>query len=136
QWRLPMGFEKYVGQSNTYFVAQSRDYSVYLSSSEVILTFNSSAGQSMAPEQVRVRFARANRQVRASAEDPLPGVIHYYIGNDPSQWRTDVQRFRRIRYRDLYPGIGLIFYCDRQYDGRQQLEFDFEVSPGHDVSAI
>ena len=134
--RLPMGFEKYVGQSNVDFVAQSPGYSVYLSRGEVIVSFGSRAGESVPPELVRISFAGTNKQSQASAEDPLPGVIHYYIGNDPSLWRTNVQRFRRVRYRELYPGIGLLFYCGRQVDGRQELEFDFEVSPGHEVSAI
>ncbi len=41
--RLPMGFEKYVSQSNVDFVAQSAGYSVYLSRGEVIVSFASSA---------------------------------------------------------------------------------------------
>jgi hypothetical protein len=39
-------------------------------------------------------------------------VTHYYIGNDPKLWRTDVQRFRRIHYAELYPGIDVLFYLE------------------------
>ncbi|MGB9604719.1 MAG: SBBP repeat-containing protein, partial [Bryobacteraceae bacterium] len=39
--------------------------------------------------------------------------------------------FARIRYRELYPGVDLLFYGNRR-----RLEFDFVVRPGADPSAI
>ena len=63
--------------------------------------------------------------------DPLPGVTHYYLGRDPKAWLTNVKRSRKVRYRHLYPGIDLIFYGNGP-----QMEFDFEASPGADVSRI
>ena len=130
---LPAGFEKYAGSPGIDYVSRSLGYSVYLSSGEVTLHLN---GRDASPETVRIRFMGAGRHSQPSAEEPLPGVIHYYLGDDPKLWRTDVQRFHRIRYADVYPGIGLVFYCEQQRDGHQQLEFDFDVAPGSDVSTI
>jgi beta-propeller repeat-containing protein len=130
---LPQGFEQYSGPDRIDYVSSSRGYRVYLSSGEVRVTFR---GDGQPPETVRIRFAGSNQQSPPEAEDPLPGVIHYYVGNDPRFWRADVHRFQRVRYRDLYPGTDLLFYCERQVDGRRQLEFDFDVAPGHDPSMI
>ncbi len=129
----PAGFEKYSGPEQVDYVSVAPGYVVYLSSGEVKIAFS---GDGRPPEIVRIHFAGSNSQSRAAAEDPLPGVIHYYIGNDPRLWRTDVRRFHRLRYRELYPGTDLLFYCERQAEGRSQLEFDFDVAPGHDTSAI
>ncbi len=72
------------------------------------------------------------RVLRSSSAQPegldrLPGVTNRLIGSDPSRWEIGVAQYSRLRYRDVYPGIDLIFYGNDQ-----QLEFDFEVKPGAD----
>ena len=131
--RHPAGFEKYSGPGQSDYVSVSLGYSVYLSPGEVILAFS---GDTRPPEMVRIRFTGANPQSRPSAEEPLPGVTHYYIGNDPKLWRTDVQRFRRIHYAELYPGIDVLFYLKGEEGGGRQLEFDFDAAPGAELSDI
>src|SRR5262249_8142277 len=64
--------------------------------------------------------------------DQQPGGVNYYIGNDPAQWHTDVPLYARVQYRDVYPGIDLIYYGTSQ----RQLEYDFVVSPGADPGTI
>ena len=131
--RHPAGFEKYRGPGQSDYVSVSLGYSVYLSPGEVMLAFS---GDTRPPEMVRIRFTGANPQSRPSAEEPLPGVTHYYIGNDPKLWRTDVQRFRRIHYAELYPGIDVLFYPEGEEGGGRQLEFDFNAAPGAELSDI
>ncbi len=63
--------------------------------------------------------------------EKLPGKSNYFIGNDPKKWRTNVSRYSRVKYQEVYPGIDLIFY------GKQgQLEFDFVLAPGADPKVI
>jgi hypothetical protein len=58
-------------------------------------------------------------------------MSNYFIGNDPSRWIPNVPTYGAVWYRDLYPGIDLVYY------GRQQqLEYDFVVAPGVDPYAI
>jgi hypothetical protein len=63
--------------------------------------------------------------------DPLPGKSNYFIGNNSRNWQTEVPHYRQVRYENIYPGIDLIFYGNRQH-----LEFDFVVFPGADPKAI
>src|ERR1051326_2162352 len=63
--------------------------------------------------------------------EPLPGQVNYLIGNDPSQWHTDISTFAKVQYHQVYPGVDLIYYGNQH-----QLEFDFAVSPGADAGKI
>jgi hypothetical protein len=74
---------------------------------------------------------RGTAGVRPTAEEPLPGVANYLIGNDPSRWRLGVHRYGQIRYSDLWPGIDLVFYFD---GGR--IRYDFYIRPGGDPRSI
>ncbi len=66
-----------------------------------------------------------------TAEEPLPGRTHYFVGNDPARWRTNIPTFARVRYYQVYPGVDLIYY------GREgRLENDFELAPGADANRI
>ena len=69
--------------------------------------------------------------VQPVAEERLPGVVHYFVGRDPRHWHTNVPTFGRVRYRDTYPGIDVVFYGN----GRN-FEYDFVLAPGADPSRI
>lgn len=55
----------------------------------------------------------------------------FFFGADPDKWRTDVRTYDRLLYRDLYPGIDLVFG-----EGGNALKTDFIVHPGADPDAI
>ena len=83
-------------------------------------------------EVVRLRLVGANPNAAVAGEDELPGKVNYFIGNDPKKWRTNVPTYAKVKYRDVYPGVDLVYY------GNQggQLEYDFVVAPGADPGAI
>src|SRR5262249_4266209 len=56
---------------------------------------------------------------------------NYLIGNDPTQWHTDVASYSKVKYRAAYPGIDLVYYGNQR-----QLEYDYVVAPGADPGAI
>jgi hypothetical protein len=53
------------------------------------------------------------------------------IGNDPRKWRQNVANYGKVRYRNVYPGIDLIYYGNQG-----QLEYDFVVAAGADPNFI
>jgi hypothetical protein len=63
--------------------------------------------------------------------EPLPGRYHYFLGNDPAKWRTDIESFGRIRYHDLYPGIEIDVR-----EGDAGLEYDVLLAPGADLDQV
>src|ERR1051326_2709050 len=130
------GFEKDSGSYEGEFVARAKTYSVYLSRGGLNVILPPASREQITPEVVRISFAGSAQSSQAEPEEVLPGVTHYYLGNDPSQWRTDVHRFRKVRYREIYPGVGVVFYGSQQAGNRKELEFGFDVAPGRDVAAI
>jgi hypothetical protein len=65
------------------------------------------------------------------ADEELPDKSHYFVGNHPAAWRTNVLSYAKVRYEDVYPGIDLVFY-----GGERRLEYDFVVAPGADPEVI
>jgi hypothetical protein len=63
--------------------------------------------------------------------DELPGAAHYFMGSDSELWVTGVPGFAGVAYRDVYPGIDLVF----RGQGRE-LEYDLVVAPGADPDVI
>ena len=80
---------------------------------------------------LRLQLLGANPAPVAVGLEELPGVSNYFIGNDPVQWRTGVPSYARVLYRDVYPGIDLVYY-----GSLLEMEYDFIVAPGADPSAI
>ena len=68
---------------------------------------------------------------KAVGEDQLATKVNYFIGNDPAKWQTNVKTYARIRYKNVYPGIDLLYHGNNR-----QVEFDFVVAPGADPGAI
>jgi hypothetical protein len=78
-----------------------------------------------------MRLVGANGESDVSAVEPLEGKANYLVGNDPSKWRTGVPLYAKVRARDVYPGIDVVYYGNGE-----QLEHDFVVAPGADSARI
>ncbi len=78
-----------------------------------------------------MRLVGANAKAPASGLDKLPGKVNYFIGNDPSKWRTNIPIFGKVRYAAVYRGVDLTYYGNQR-----QLEYDFVVAPGADPRSI
>ncbi len=74
-----------------------------------------------APSEVVFRLSRDNdtSTVRMTFENSYPGEIigegelsgraNFFIGNDSSQWISAIPTYEAIRYKNLYPGVDLVF---------------------------
>lgn len=121
---LPLSFEPTAlpAGDGAEFVAHGPSYTIGLNDRGAAL------GSGSHVIRLEVLGARA---AAPAAEKPLPGVVNYFIGNDPSQWRTDVKTFAQVRYSGVYPGVDLMYYGTQ---GR--LEYDFTVAPGASAAPI
>ena len=79
---------------------------------------------------VRLAFVGA-RAAEPRGVDELLHRSNYFLGKDPSGWRTDVRSYREVVYEDLYDGIDLAY---GSADGR--LKYEFRVRPGADPARI
>jgi hypothetical protein len=80
---------------------------------------------------LRLSLVGADPNADVVGLDELPGKSNYFIGNDPKKWRTNVPTYARVKYKDVYPGVDLVYYGNQG-----QLEYDFVVKPGGDPMAV
>jgi hypothetical protein len=130
---LPLNFERNLGQApeQVQYLAHGPAYAIAITEQGAALTLGKDARASESPQVVRLRVRGANDASIPVAEDPLPGRVNYFIGNDSSRWRTNIPTYNKVRYAAVYPGIDLIYY------GTQgKLEYDFAVAPGAEPKMI
>lgn len=80
---------------------------------------------------VRFTFEGGNPAARSVATEKKSWVSHYFIGNDPSKYATDVPAFGRVRYLDLYPGVDVEFF---EHEGT--LEYDLLCEAGNESACV
>ena len=79
---------------------------------------------------LKVDFVDANPAAKPETLEQAETLISYFKGR-PEEWRTGLQASRKIIYRDLWPGIDLV------YSGTvENLKYDFIVHPGADPDRI
>jgi parallel beta-helix repeat protein len=148
-------FEANVGQSDerVKFLSRGRASTLFLTETEAVMVLHPkrSAGshpgshkresdaKRVKPQNedspreavLSMKLVGANPAAKITGLDELPGKSNYFIGHDPSKWRTNVPHYARVKYEGVYPGVDMIFY-----ENQQQLEYDFVVAPGADPAVI
>jgi Beta-propeller repeat len=148
----PLRFEENQGQTarEVRFVSHGGGYELFLAPQEAVLALHPARRLDLSPTHrtayfkaqrearratktavLRMRLANANKATRIAGIDPLPGRVDYFLGQDPSNWRTNIPSYARVKYADVYPGVDLVFYGNQR-----RLEYDFIVAPGADPKAI
>src|SRR5262245_5888844 len=135
---LPLSFEANQGQtdSRVNYLARGHGYQVFLTPSEavVVLMTGEAKGEGRdrdAHSGVRMTFKGANPNAEVEGLDKLPGIVNYFIGSDPSKWRTNISTYKKVEYKNVYAGIDLVYYGNQG-----QLEYDLIVAPGADPNQI
>lgn len=59
---------------------------------------------------LRLQLLGANPTPRVEGLEPFPGKVHYFRGNDPTKWRTNIPTSAKVKYASVYPGVDLIYY--------------------------
>lgn len=45
-----------------------------------------------------MKLEGANPTPAVSGMEPLPGIVNYFIGNDPAKWRTKIPTYAKVNY--------------------------------------
>jgi hypothetical protein len=148
---LPLSFEANEGQmdSHVQFISRGHGHQLFLTPSDAVLAFRTGEAKGEQrngevyqgklsnnpppPSQsvLRMKFDGANSHAEMVGHDQLPGNVNYFIGGDPSKWRTNIPTYKKVEYKNVYPGIDLVYYGNQG-----QLEYDLIVAPGADSKQI
>src|SRR4051812_11882607 len=123
---LPVYFEPNRGQVDpaVKFVARTPGQTVFLTENSAVLSVKGHA-------PIRMRFHGAARFQEAHGAEAVPAVSNYLTGNQSSQYRTGIPQFTKVRYREMYPGIDVVYYGNDR-----SLEYDMVVAPGANPGLI
>jgi uncharacterized protein (TIGR03437 family) len=126
-------FEPNQGQtsSSVKYMARAPRATLWLTSDGAALSTVAGPDPKSGRVVLKLRFEGANRSPRIEGEDLRPSVSNYFLGRDPRRWRTGVKQFGKVRYRNVYPGIDIVFYGNPR-----SLEYDWIVQPGADPANI
>jgi len=125
--QLPLSFVVNRGQmdSAARFAVNSPGQAVYFTPSAVVFRATHPTEREGVASVVRLHFAGANTDPVIEGLEPLPGKANFLLGNDPAKWYSNVPTCAAVAYREVYPGIDLVY---RGTEGR--LKSEFLVSPG------
>ncbi len=79
----------------------------------------------------RLNFLDSNRNPEMAPIELTQQKVNYLKGNDPSQWKTNIQTSKAVIYKNLYKNIDL-----KVYGIEKQIEYDWIVRPGGDPQKI
>lgn len=143
------------------FLSRGRGYTLFLTPTEAVISLVlPESGQGMGPEistafsasgplappvppatpaidarrrvtTLRMKLLGANAQSGKVGLEELPGKVNHFLGSDSATWRSNVATYAKVGYRDVYPGVDLVYYGNQR-----RLEYDFVVAPGADPEAI
>src|SRR4029077_8579660 len=151
--RMPLSFEANQGQADprVKFLAHGQGYTLFLTRrGEALLTLVKpvpkptplqpraslpAAADNLETAKlsttVRMRLAGSATTPQIEGLELLPGKANYFVGSDPKNWRANVPLFAKVKVRDIYPGVDLVYYGNQR-----QLEYDFVVASGSDPHSI
>jgi uncharacterized repeat protein (TIGR01451 family) len=148
--KTPLSFEENKGQTDKRvgFLSRGSGYTLFLTQDGATLSLRKAATEDNAPnrvgppdasgevkesgmESLEMKLVGSDLKAQISGEEELPGKTNYFTGNDPSLWRTGVSTFRKVRYREVYKNIDLVYYGNQR-----RLEYDLIVAPGGDPGRI
>ncbi len=123
--RPPLAFEVNLGQeeAGARFVAHIAGGTLILKPGEAILSVAGASGSNSSI--ICMKFLGADPNVWITGESQLPGKANYFVGSDPRRWHTGIPTYAAVRYKNLYPGIDLVYRA-----AESRVEYDLILAPG------
>jgi len=133
---LSLSFEINEGQTDpaVKFLSHGPGYELFLTANAAVLSLRKQAAPDAKTREgsvLRLDMIGAGAAPQIEGQDELPGKINYFIGNNLENWRRSIPTYRKVRYKDVYPGIDVVYYGNQR-----ELEYDFVVAPGANPKLI
>jgi len=78
----------------------------------------------------KIKFLNAHTE-KIEALEPTSDYLNYYLGSDQNNWASNVKKYGKTVYKNLYDSIDFKFYLNEGF-----LKYDFIVSKGGNPSEI
>ncbi|MFN8308671.1 MAG: PKD domain-containing protein [Chitinophagales bacterium] len=131
---LPIVFEKNQGQYSAdikYQAQVGRTGVRFLSEGISYYTLDYDSPSNITARVWNLHWGNTSPLMTIEQSDPNDLKFNYYLGENSANWQEQVPTFNNITYKNIYSNINLKFYRNDN-----DLEYDFEVLPGADISQI
>ncbi len=145
RWTVPAYFVKNAGQLDKQYIlyyAKKQDCEVGFADGYVYFnvaglpndeeSMHSEEKTAEYPGRVVFSMKVGDGTVQPVSKRTSQGYSNYIIGSNVGSWYTRVSHFEQIWYREVYPGIDLVFF----FNDENQLTYEYRVSPGADPTPI
>ena len=109
------------------YAAKGHGYAVTLRRDGAVVSFS---GEN-AGAAISLGFAGGNPEAAVTPQARQAGVTNYIPSSDPKGWRLGVPRWGKVDYAQVYPGVDLSFYGNKQL-----LEYDLRLGAQADPRQI
>ncbi len=117
-------YEENIGQAADLLLVRGGAHRAYVKQRELRLFGGGSV------DGLAIRFASAAADPTWESEDLFPGRIHRFSGPQAA-WRRDIPAHRRVRMRQIQPGVDLILG-----EKGHRMALTFAVQPGVDPATV
>jgi len=127
--RLPLSFEINKGQidQRVKFLSHGPGYDLFLTANEAVLKVQKASEGTV----LRLKLLGASNTPQVEGQEELPGKVNYFSGNDPAKWQRNIPTYRRVQFKEVYPGIDVVYYGNQR-----ELEYDLVVGAGANPKLI
>jgi hypothetical protein len=129
---MPLSFIPNKGQVDgpAVFYMPGKDKTIYFAAGGLTFVLHGPREATTERWVVKLDFVGSNPEAVPTSAEESGAVISYFKGN-PDAWKTGLPASSRIVYRDLWPGVDLMYYGTTD-----RMKYEFVVHPGADPSSI
>jgi FOG: PKD repeat len=135
QWNAPFLFKASTAHSDFYL--EKKGFTVVLAANDNLLKIHEmKEGKLPAPQQLKfhaykVHFVGAQEAELVEGKKSQPHFYNYFLGNNPTNWKTNIHPCLNVDYSNVYQGVDL-----HVASADADVKYDFIVQPGSDISQI
>jgi hypothetical protein len=136
-----LAFVSNAGQTDrrVVYYAQGSQHAIYFTHGGVVFDLTRRQATAMVANRpptaerfsFSLNFAGANPRPRIEARGELGAKVHYFTGNNSAAWRTGLSTWREVVYRDLWPGVDMVFH-----GAGGKLKYELVARPGARPSQV
>jgi len=129
---LPLAFAPNAGQTDdsVRYVARGAGYSFFFTDEQAVLSLVKTDGQDVTGVALELRFLGASPEASLEAREPASGTVSQLTSSSGDS-ASNVETYQELVYRDLWPGIDMVFRGDGG-----ELKYQFYLDPGADPRDI
>ncbi len=133
--KAPAFFVPNLGQyaQEALFASSAAHTRFYFMKSRVVHAMELATDEADRPQGVAfsMEFADANPDLSVQGTEPHGGKLHYFIGNDPDHWKTNLPAYGGLRYNDIWEGVSL-----SMRHTETGVKLDWHLAPGVNPDVI